>query len=323
MSISKPVTVVALGGNAILQRNEKGTFDQQYKNVRDTASRLADAIESGRHIVITHGNGPQIGATLIRHEMAKKQVPPLPLDACGAETQGLLGYMIQQSLEDELYRRSLKHPVVTIVTQVLVDKKDPAFGRPTKPIGPFYSKEQAEELRKARTDLIIVEEKGKGFRRVVPSPDPKLIVEGEAIRTLVSNGRTIAIACGGGGIPVVNEGAGFAGVEAVIDKDLAAERLASVVGAERLVILTDVEGVYLDYGKSNQRLLEHATTGELERYLDQGQFSRGSMEPKVRAVIRFIRNGGQLAVIGHLKDIHLALDGQSGTRVVGEKPVLF
>ena len=311
----KNVTVVALGGNAILQHDERGTFDQQYKNIKDTTARLADVIEAGQHIVITHGNGPQIGATLIRHEMARKAVPPLPLDACGAETQGLLGYMIQQSLEDELYRRSMKRPVVTIVTQVLVDKNDPAFRKPTKPIGPFYTREQAEELQKTRKDLVIVEEKGKGFRRVVPSPDPKLIVEGEAIRTLVGDGVTITIACGGGGIPVVNEGAGFAGVEAVIDKDLAAERLASVVGADRLVILTDVQGVFLNYGKPDQKFIDHPSIDELEEYARQGQFAKGSMEPKVRAVIRFIRNGGKLAVIAHLRDVHLALEGKAGTRV--------
>ena len=309
------MTVVALGGNAILQREERGTFNEQYNNIRETASRLADAVEAGRHIVITHGNGPQIGATLIRHEMAKTAVPPLPLDACGAETQGLLGYMIQQTIEAELYRRNLKRPVVTIVTQVLVDKNDPAFAKPTKPIGPFYTREQADELGKTRKDLTIIEEKGKGFRRVVPSPDPKLIVEGDAIQTLVGDGRTIAIACGGGGIPVVNEGTGFTGVEAVIDKDLAAERLASVVGADRLVILTDVNGVYLNYGRPDQRLLKEASVEDLEEYIRQGQFSQGSMEPKVRAVTRFVRNGGRLAVIAHLRDIHLALDGQAGTRV--------
>src|SRR3989442_10870989 len=205
--------------------------------------------------------------------------------------------------------------VVTFVAEVLVKKKDPACGNPTKPIGPFYTREQADELQKTRKDLVIVEEKGKGFRRVVPSPDPKLIVEGDAIRTLVGDGVTITIACGGGGIPVVNEGSGFAGVEAVIDKDLAAERLASVVGADRLVILTDVNGVYLNYGKTDQKFLEHPSINELEEYVRQGQFAKGSMEPKVRAMIRFIRNGGKLGVIAHLRDIHLALEGSAGTRI--------
>ncbi len=310
------VTVVALGGNAILQHDEKGTFGQQYKNVKETSARLADVIEAGKRIVLTHGNGPQIGATLIRHEMAREAVPPLPLDACGAETQGLLGYMIQQTLEDELYRRSVKKPVVTIVTQVLVDRNDPAFGRPTKPIGPFYTREQAEELKRARKDLTIVEEKGKGYRRAVASPDPKLIVEGDAIRTLVQHNGAVVIACGGGGIPVVNEGAGLVGVEAVIDKDLAAERLASVVDAERFVILTDVKGVYVNFGRPDQKLLDEVTVAQLEEYLREGQFAKGSMEPKVRSVIRFLKNGGKYAVIAHLRDIHLALDGQAGTRVL-------
>lgn len=309
------VIVVALGGNAILQHDEKGTFDQQYRNVRNTSTQLADAIESGKRLVLTHGNGPQIGATVIRHEMARTAVPPLPLDACGAETQGMLGYMIQQTLEDELYRRNLAKPVVTIVTQVLVDKSDPAFEKPTKPIGPFYSREQADDLAKSRKDLTIVEERGKGFRRAVASPEPKKIVEGEAIRTLVQHDGAIVIACGGGGIPVVSQGAGFVGVEAVIDKDLAAERLASVVAANQLVILTDVNGVYINYGKRNQEFLSEATVAQLKELLQEGQFSKGSMEPKVRATIRFLENGGQRAVIAHLRDIHLALEGKAGTNI--------
>src|SRR5256712_9109162 len=223
--------------------------------------------------------------------------------------------MIKRRWKEDLHRQGRKRPVGKFVPQVLRTRKNPASRKPAKPIGPFYTREQADELQKTRKDLVIVEEKGKGFRRVVPSQDPKLIVEGEAIRTLVGDGVTITIACGGGGIPVVNEGAGFAGVEAVIDKDLAAERLASVVGADRLVILTDVQGIFLNYGKPDQKFIEHPNIDELEEYARQGQFAKGSMEPKVRAVIRFIRNGGKLAVIAHLRDVHLALEGKAGTRV--------
>src|SRR5438132_7579982 len=199
-----PVTVLALGGNAILQRNQEGTFEEQYENVKSTAIQIATLVNDGFRIVIVHGNGPQIGATVIRHELGHAKVPPLPLHACGAETQGFLGYIIQQSLRDELAKLEVKRSVATIITQVIVDQSDPAFKHPSKPIGPFYTKGQRDALLRERGDLVIEEDSGRGYRRFVPSPDPKAVVEDEAIRALVAD-ETVVIACGGGGIPVIRQ----------------------------------------------------------------------------------------------------------------------
>ena len=309
-----PITVLALGGNAILQRNQKGTFEEQYENVKSTTTQIATLVNDGFRIVIVHGNGPQIGATVIRHEMGQTKVPPLPLHACGAETQGFLGYIIQQSLRDELARRGSKRAVATIITQVIVDKSDPAFKHPSKPIGPFYTKEQRDTLLRDRSDLVVEEDSGRGYRRFVPSPDPKEVVEGEAIRVLVEN-ESVVIACGGGGIPVIRQRTRLQGVEAVIDKDLAAERLATSIHAESLVILTDVEGVYLDYGRPDQRLLSKISSSELEIHAQKGYFAKGSMGPKVEAAIRFLRNGGKRAVIANLGDLGAAIKGSAGTQV--------
>jgi len=309
-----PITVLALGGNAILQRNQKGTFQEQYENVRSTMAQIAALVKDGFRVVIVHGNGPQIGATVIRHEMGQAKVPPLPLHACGAETQGFLGYIIQQSLRDELAVLESKRAVATIITQVVVDQSDPAFKHPSKPIGPFYTKQQKDALMRDRSDLVIEEDSGRGYRRFVPSPDPKAIVEDEAIRVLVEN-ESVVIACGGGGIPVIRRRTGLQGVEAVIDKDLAAERLATSIHAESLVILTDVDGVYLDYGKPDQRLLSNINPSELEIYAQKGYFAKGSMGPKVEASIRFLRNGGTRAVIANLGDLGGAIKGSAGTQV--------
>ncbi len=309
-----PITVLALGGNAILQRNQKGTFEEQYENVRSTTAQIASLVNDGFRIVIVHGNGPQIGATVIRHELGQTMVPPLPLHACGAETQGFLGYIIQQSLRDELARLESRRAVATIITQVVVDKSDPAFKHPSKPIGPFYTKEQRDTLLRDRSDLVIEEDSGRGYRRFVPSPDPKAVVEDEAIRVLV-NDEAVVIACGGGGIPVIRQGTHLQGVEAVVDKDLAAERLATSIHAESLVILTDVEGVYLDYGRPDQRLLSKISSSELEIHAQKGYFAKGSMGPKVEAAIRFLRNGGKRAVIANLGDLGGAIKGSAGTQV--------
>jgi carbamate kinase len=308
------ITVLALGGNAILQRGQKGTFQEQYENVRSTMAQIANLVNDGFRVVIVHGNGPQIGATVIRHELGQPKVPPLPLHACGAETQGFLGYIIQQSLRDELAKLKAERAVATIITQVIVDQSDPAFKHPSKPIGPFYTKEQRDTLLKDRSDLVIEEDSGRGYRRFVPSPDPKAVVEDEAIRVLVDD-ESVVIACGGGGIPVIRQGTRLQGVEAVIDKDLAAERLATSIQAESLVILTDVDGVYLDYGKPDQQLLSKISSGELETYARKGYFAKGSMGPKVEAAIRFLRNGGKKAVIANLGDLERAIKGSGGTQV--------
>ncbi len=277
-------------------------------------SQVADLIVNGHRIIITHGNGPQIGATVIRHELARHSVPGLPLHACGAETQGFLGYIIQQSLQSELAHRGENRIVATVVTQVEVDRRDPAFLNPTKPIGPFYTEAQRDRLLGERGDLVVREDSGRGYRRVVPSPDPKLVVEADAIKSLVNSG-TIVIACGGGGIPVVRSGPELSGVDAVIDKDLAAERLATAVGARQLAILTDVQGVFLHYGRKDQRLLASVGGQELARYALEEHFASGSMGPKVESVLRFLKNGGESAVIAYLGNLKDAVEGRSGTQV--------
>ncbi len=309
-----PLTVIALGGNAILQRGEHGTFEEQYSNVQATMAQVADLIVQNHRVIITHGNGPQIGATLIRHELGTQSVPALPLHACGAETQGFLGYVIQQSLQRELERKGQRRSVVTLVTQVLVDKNDPAFHNPTKPIGPFYTEWQKRKLLEERNDIVIKEDSGRGYRRVVPSPDPKEVVETQAIKTLVDNG-VVVIACGGGGIPVVNSTHSLYGVEAVIDKDLAAERLATSVGATHLAIMTDVDGVFLNYGENDQRFLARVKRDDLAKYAEAGQFAAGSMGPKVEAVLRFLNHGGEGAVIGFLGNLRDTVEGRAGTQV--------
>lgn len=307
--------VIALGGNALLQRGQKGTFDEQYGNVNRTVTDIADLIERGYKIVLTHGNGPQVGATLLRHEAAKAIAPPFPLDACGAETQGVIGYMMQQALRNELESRRIDKYVVTVITRVIVDKHDMAFRNPRKPIGPFYSREEAERLTEKRPDLIIKEDAGRGYRRVVPSPDPKTIAERFAIKSLVDNG-FVVVACGGGGIPVVEENSAAIGVEAVIDKDLAGQRLATLIGASMFIMLTDVEGAYINYGTPKQELLTEITAGRLRNYLKEGQFKEGSMAPKIEAAIRFVESGGERAIIAKLGTLVGALDGKTGTHVV-------
>jgi len=312
------LVVIALGGNALLQRKQKGTFEDQYGNVEKTAVKIADLIEQGYGIVLTHGNGPQVGATLLRHDAAKNIVPPLPLDACGAETQGFIGYMIQQGLRNELKSRGVDKYVVTVITRVTVDLHDPAFEHPTKPIGPFYSKEEADDLARRMPSITIKEDAGRGYRRVVPSPDPKIIAERAAIRTLVDAG-FVVISTGGGGIPIVEEGTKARGVEAVIDKDLAGQRLATLIDADLFVVLTDVEGAYVDYGTPQQKLLTEVTAGKLQNYLSEGQFKEGSMAPKVTAAIRFVESGGERAIIAELGKLTEALKGEAGTHVVGPR----
>jgi carbamate kinase len=316
--LTEKLIVIALGGNALLQRGQKGSFDDQYKNVKGTVAKVADLIQRGYKIVLTHGNGPQVGATLLRHEAAKSIVPPFPLDACGAETQGFIGYMVQQALRNELKSRGIEKIVVTLITRVIVDKHDSAFQNPTKPIGPFYTKEEADQVRALKPELVIKEDAGRGYRRVVPSPDPKIIAERTAIRALVDVG-FVVVACGGGGIPIIEENGHAVGVEAVIDKDLAGQRLATLIGANIFVVLTDVDGAYVNYGKPNQEKIKEITTGKLRNYAKEGQFKEGSMAPKVEAAIRFVESGGERAVIAALGELIEALDGKAGTQVTVPK----
>ena len=315
--------LVALGGNAIKKADEIGTYEQQLKAVRKTAEQLAEMVARGYELVITHGNGPQVGNLLIQQEEGvRRGVPPQPLDVLNAMTQGQIGYMLQQSLQNALRARGISRPVVTVVTQVLVRPDDPDFRDPSKPVGPFYTREEAEKLAREKGYRIKkVKPTGeKAYRRVVPSPDPIAIVEGDAIRSMVDTGM-IVIASGGGGIPVVEEGGSLRGVEAVIDKDLAGEKLAEVVGADVLLILTDVRKVKLNFGRPDERDIDEMTIEEARRYMAEGHFPPGSMGPKVEACIRFLEAGGELAIVAHLDEALEALEGRAGTRIYrGEVP---
>lgn len=309
------ILVVALGGNAIKQAGERGTSAEQFANVARAAEAIADLVERGDRVVITHGNGPQVGSLLLQQAAGAKDVPPLPMDVCGAMTQGWIGYMISQALGNALARR--QHPaagrVTTLVTQMLVEATDPAFGNPTKPVGPFYTAEEAQRL--ADAGVAVVEDSGRGWRRVVPSPTPVGLVEFAAVRELVDAGMLV-ITSGGGGVPVVRDAEGqLHGVEAVIDKDLAGAYLAHALGATRLLILTDVEQVTLDYKKPTQRSLAHLSVTDARTYLADGQFAAGSMGPKVRAAADFVEAGGRQAIITQLYRAVAALDGQTGTTI--------
>ncbi len=311
--------VIALGGNAILQRGQKGSYEEQMSNVMKTAKQIVDIILKGDYeVVITHGNGPQVGALLLHMDAGQSVhgIPAQPMDVAGAMTQGQIGYMIQQAIVNELRRRGIEKPVATIVTQTLVDKNDPAFQHPSKPVGPFYDEETAKKLAREK-GWTVIEDSGRGWRRVVPSPDPKGHVEAPVIVNLVEKG-FIVIASGGGGVPVIEEGGQLKGVEAVIDKDLAGERLAEEVKADVFMILTDVNGAAVNYGKPNERWLGEVTAGELRRYYEEGHFRKGSMGPKVLAAIRFVEWGGERAVIAALDRAVDALEGKTGTQVFRE-----
>jgi carbamate kinase len=306
--------VVALGGNAILRSHEKGTIEEQVRNVDETCGRLASMITQWYQVVITHGNGPQVGNILIQNEAGKDRVPAMPLDVCGAESQGLIGYMIQRSLRDKLFRLGKTRTVASVVTQVVVDEQDQAFRHPTKPVGPFYEKAYAEEQMKTKGEHW-VEQRGKGWRKVVPSPEPLEIVETEAILSLIDAG-IIVVASGGGGIPVIRKKEGaLEGVEAVIDKDLAAQRLARDIGADILLILTDIEFVMLRFGQPDQAALRDVSASEMRRYQKEGHFVAGSMGPKVEATLRFVESGGDAGIITSLTSARDALKGKVGTRV--------
>ncbi|QSQ09072.1 Carbamate kinase 1 [Koleobacter methoxysyntrophicus] len=303
--------VVALGGNAILQPGQRGTFSEQFDNVKKASNEIIKLIDKGFKVVVTHGNGPQVGNILLQNEIAKKIVPPMPLFVCGAQSQGLIGIMLQQALREKLIENKIELSVATILTQVEVRDDDPAFKNPLKPIGPFYSEEEAREMIKQ--GVVMKEDAGRGWRRVVPSPDPIDIVEKHALKQLLSN-NTLVIACGGGGIPVVKDPKGnYKGVEAVIDKDLAAEKLAESIDAELLIILTDVPKVAINYGKENQTDLGKVTAEEMRRYQREGHFKDGSMGPKVEAALRFVEYKKGTAVITALDKCEEALKGENGT----------
>ncbi len=307
--------VIALGGNAIKKAKERGTAEEQLRNVKETCEYIWEQFED-HEIVLTHGNGPQVGSILIQQESGEPYVPGMPLDICVAESQGLIGYMIQQSLRNTLEAHGIQREVVTVITQVFVDEKDPAFQNPTKPVGPFYTYERAEKLRKE--GITIVEDAGRGYRRVVPSPDPKQVLEAEVIKSLLKQG-IIVIGVGGGGIPVGRKGLSGKeqyGIEAVIDKDLASEVLAESIEADCFIILTDVEKVALNYGEKDQKNLDILTVKEAETYLEEGHFAPGSMGPKILAAIRFLKAGGKRVIITSPEKFSETLKGKAGTQIV-------
>jgi carbamate kinase len=303
--------VVAIGGNSLIRGEGGDSIAQQRKNLDSTCEGIVGVLKSGYHVVITHGNGPQVGAALVRSEIVGKGVPSNPLDVCVAETQGSIGYLLQQRLQSKLGRCGMGRPVATILTQVLVSRRDPAFRHPKKPIGPFYSREEAEQRRSER-GWVMIEDASRGYRRVVASPAPRAIIEILAIQKVVETG-AVVICCGGGGIPVMLKDVSLLGLEAVVDKDRASGLLASQLGAEILLISTPVDRVSLHYGTPSEEPIESMTARQAKILLDEGQFPPGSMGPKIEAAIDFLERGGKSVIITSPDHIQGALEGQAGT----------
>jgi len=311
------IAVIAIGGNSLIKDELHRSVADQYDAVVETARHIVNMAEQGYDVVITHGNGPQVGFILLRSEIAEKAagLHAVPLDSCGADTQGAIGYQIQQALYNEFLKRGLDKNAVTLVTQVLVDREDPAFKNPSKPVGSFYSKSEIDE-KVAREGWSVVEDAGRGWRRVVASPMPIEVVELDAVKDLVRAG-FVVIAAGGGGIPVVKDDAGnLKGVAAVIDKDYATSLLATNLHADLFVISTAVEKVFINYNKPDQKGLDRMTISEAKAYMDQGQFAKGSMLPKVKAAIAFLEHGGTEALITNPESLERAIAGETGTRIV-------
>ncbi|MEM1814319.1 MAG: carbamate kinase [Thermoplasmatales archaeon] len=308
---------VAVGGNALLEKYDRGTAEEQINRAEITARKTINFLRENE-VVITHGNGPQVGAILLQNEFSSSITPPMPLDVCGAMSQGSIGYFLQTSFQNVFNMEGVEKKVVTLITRTVVDLNDPAFKNPTKPIGKYYTKEEAAVLER-NNGYVMREDSGRGYRRVVPSPDVVDNIEKDAIKLLYEND-FIVIASGGGGIPVVKDEKGRVyGREAVIDKDLGAQLLASVVGGDIFVILTDVEGAYLNFGKPDQKLLRELTVSEAKKLLEQGVFGSGSMVPKVKAAVRFAERTGKAAYIGHLYKLKEILEEKSGTKIVPDK----
>jgi len=305
--------VIALGGNALTPSDGQGTIPQQFEATRQSAGIIADLIEKGTLPILTHGNGPQVGQVMLRAEASADISYDLPMDICVADTIGGMGYMIQQCLTAELLQRGLNHTVCTLVSRSLVDADDPALENPTKPVGPFYSEEEANEFREQK-GWEMIEDSGRGYRRVVYSPKPLRILEINAVRQLIE-AQNIVITCGGGGIPVVRNGNELEGVEAVIDKDRASSLLAQQLDVDRFIITTDVDAVYLDYGTSDQKKLKTVSLEHAKQYLESGEFPEGSMGPKVEAAVEFAQTTGRDAVIGALTELDQILLNKSGTRI--------
>jgi carbamate kinase len=314
----RKLAIVAVGGNSLIRDTAHQTVEDQYDAVCETARHVAAIVAQGYDLVMTHGNGPQVGFILRRSEIAYQVagMHRVPLDSCGADTQGAIGYQIQQALANEFRRRGLKKSAVTIVTQVVVAADDPAFSNPSKPIGSFYTEEQAAALRRENPDWILVSDAGRGYRRVVSSPAPCRIVEKDVISKLVRDGYCV-IAVGGGGIPVIEGHDGsLKGVDAVIDKDRATSLLASDIKADLLIISTSVPKVFLNYGQADQRALELVRLPELKRYVRENHFAPGSMLPKIQAVIEFLEKGGEKAIITNPESLEDAMTGKTGTHII-------
>jgi len=308
--------IVAVGGNAILPAGDPGDATGQLRRLAETSSKLADLVAAGYDLIVTHGNGPQVGNILLQNEESRQKVPAMPLDVCVAESQAQIGYLFQQALANEFAARRISKVVACVVTQVLVDPSDPAFGMPTKPIGPYYAREDELVLKRAKGWKMVYDPRG-GYRRVVPSPRPVDVVEKDVLVRLVNQGDgRVIIAVGGGGIPVIRKEGRLVGVEAVIDKDLASAVLARSIGASRLVMLTGEPFVFLDYRKPTQRPLPLLAAEEARRYLGEGQFPPGSMGPKIEAALEFLAGGGAEALITSIEGFTPALEGTMGTRIV-------
>ncbi len=308
------LAVVAIGGNSLIKSKDNQTVPDQFEATRQTCVQIARMIKKGWDTIITHGNGPQVGFILLRSDLANKVLHTVPLDSCVADTQGAIGYMIQQCLYNELKRRGIEKRIATVVTQVLVDNNDPAFCNPTKPIGPFYNFDEAKEYMDKR-GWKMAEDAKRGWRRVVPSPMPMRIIELDAVKTLIDN-EFVVIALGGGGIPIIKENGELKGVEAVIDKDYASALLAIEINADIFLISTTVENVALNFRTPNEKLLHRMTLAEAKKFYEEGHFPPGNMGPKIQAVINFLEQGGKKAVITNIENIERALLGRRGTQIV-------
>ena len=317
MTNDKKVAVVAIGGNSLIKSKQLQTVQDQYKAAQETSTHLVDMIEAGWDIAVGHGNGPQVGFILRRSEIAHKAegMHEVPLDVCGADSQGAIGYSLQQTIHNELKKRGIDKTAATVITQVRVDANDPAFQAPAKPIGTFMEEDEAMQ-KKEELGWNVVEDAGRGWRRVVASPIPVEIMELEAIKALIDSG-TITITVGGGGIPVIESEGGVIGTAAVIDKDFASAFLANEINADLLLISTAVEKVSLNFGKPDQVDLDQITVAEAKKYLEEGtHFAKGSMEPKIKAIVKFLEQGGKEAIVTNPENIGRALKGKTGTRIV-------
>lgn len=312
------LAVVAFGGNALLRDNQKGTIEEQEANAYRTCFVISELLKKKYKIVITHGNGPQVGNILLRNEAGFNQygIVPMPLDVCVADSQGGIGYMIERQLQNLLEKEKRYHKTLTIITQVIVSPKDPAFKNPTKPIGPYFTKEKSEQIQKEKGGVFKEDAAGRGWRKVVASPKPKTILNSEAVSTLVHKG-VVVVAVGGGGIPIIKmKGGGYIGTDAVIDKDVASAKLGAEIGADEFYILTDVPRVYVNFRKPNQQALDTVSLKDIKKYLKKGEFGAGSMAPKIQAAINFLEGGGKRVII---TEAEAFIRGEGGTTIINDK----